>query len=155
MTLQEILQIIGAAGVIFSLTYAAIQIRRNTRAVRAATYQQLAISIVSVWDDLAKNGELCDLILRAGDDFGSLGRVEKARFRFSMMGYLRRYETAYFQHKIGILMDVDWSSVSADLDAVFTRPGVRAVWPLINDRSSSDFRLYVEEVLKRVPAESA
>ena len=45
------------------------------------------------------------------------------------------------------------ASVSADLDAVFTRPGVRAVWPLINDRSSSDFRLYVEEVLKRVPAE--
>ena len=73
MTLQEALQIIGALGVISSLTYAAIQIRRNTRAVRAATYQQLAISLVS---DLAKNGELCDLILRAGDDFAALGRLD-------------------------------------------------------------------------------
>lgn len=154
MSLQEMLQVVGAVGVISSLIYAAIQIRRNTRAVRAATYQQLAISIVGVWDDLAKNGELCDIILRAGDDLGSVGRVERARFRFSMMGYLKRYETAYFQHKIGILRDVDWSSVSSDLDAVFTRPGVRAVWPLIKDRSSPDFRLYINEVMKRVPVEA-
>lgn len=55
MTLQEILQVVGGVGVISSLIYAAIQIRRNTRAVRAATYQQLAISIMSVWDDLARN----------------------------------------------------------------------------------------------------
>ena len=49
MTLQEILQIVGAVGVISSLIYAAIQVRRNTRAVRAATFQQLSLSIVSVW----------------------------------------------------------------------------------------------------------
>lgn len=154
MTFQEALQIIGALGVISSLIYAAIQIRRNTRAVRAATYQQLAISVVSVWDDLAKNGELCDLILRAGDDFAALGRLEKARFRFSMMGYLRRYETAYFQHKIGVLRDRDWSGLSADLDTVFKRPGVRAVWPLINNRSNPDFRQYIDALLERVHPES-
>jgi hypothetical protein len=155
MTLQEILQVIGVAGVISSLIYAAIQVRRNTRTVRAATYQQLALSIVGVWDDFAKNADLCDLILRAGDDFGSLGRVERARFRFSMMGYLRRYETAYFQHKIGILRGEDWASVSADLEAVFSRPGVRAVWPLISNRSNRDFRSHIEGLLKRVPAEAA
>ena len=153
MTLQEVLQVIGAIGVISSFTYAAIQIRTNTRALRASTYQQLATSIVNSWDDLAKNAELCDLILRASDDFESLGRVEKARFRFSMMGYLRRYETAYFQHKIGILRDGDWAGIAADLDALFPLPGVRAVWPLIKTRSSVEFRSHIDALMQRVPEE--
>jgi hypothetical protein len=121
--------------------------------VRAATFQQLALSIVGAWDDLAKNADLCDLILRAGDDFASLGRVERARFRFSMMGYLRRYETAYFQRRIGVLKDPDWLGVSADLNAVFTRPGVREVWPLISNRFAQEFRSYIDDLLARVTAE--
>jgi hypothetical protein len=38
MTLQEAAQIVGSIGVIASLIYAAMQIRRNTRAVRAGTH---------------------------------------------------------------------------------------------------------------------
>jgi hypothetical protein len=46
MNLQQVLQILGGVGVIGSLIYVAIQIRNNSRALRAATYQQLSVTSV-------------------------------------------------------------------------------------------------------------
>jgi hypothetical protein len=89
MTLQELLQIVGGIGVISSFIYAAIRVRRNTRALRAATYQQVSQSIIGEFDELAKNRDLCEVMLRGSDDFGSLDRTEKARFRFLILGYLK------------------------------------------------------------------
>jgi hypothetical protein len=83
VTLQELAQIVGGIGAISSFVYAAaIQISRNTRAVWAATYQQFTKSLTEQWDDMANSGELCNFILRGGDDLGSLDRVKKNRFRF-------------------------------------------------------------------------
>ena len=66
MTLQEFAQLggaIGGIGVISSFIYVAIQIRNNTKAVRAGTFQQLVASLVVQLDDLARNRDLCDLVL--------------------------------------------------------------------------------------------
>ena len=91
MTLQEIIQILGGVGVVASIVYVAVQIRNNARAVRAATYHQLSSGTIRAWMDLASNGELCSMVLRGGDDFASLDRWEKARFRFLLMAYLRDF----------------------------------------------------------------
>lgn len=153
MTLQELLQIVGGIGVISSFVYAAIQVRRNTRAVRAATYQQLNQSIISIWDELGRNRELCELVLRAGDDFLSLDRIDKARFRFSMMAYFKRYETAHFQHSVGILREADWTAIGSDLEILFSLRGIRSVWPLISNRSNADFRAYIDALIQKIPVE--
>jgi hypothetical protein len=153
MTLQDLLQIVGGIGVVSSFIYAAIQVRRNTRAVRAATYQQLNQSIISIWEDVARSRELCELILRAGDDFLSLDRIDKARFRFSMMAYFKRYETAHFQHSVGILRETDWTAIRSDLTILFALPGVRSVWPLISNRSNEDFRAYIDALIEKIPME--
>jgi hypothetical protein len=149
MTLQEITQIVGGIGVIASLIYVAIQIRNNARAVRASAYQQLSVSMSGPWDDIARNGELCGLVLRGCDDFASLDRVEKARFRFMLMAYMRRYENAWFQHKIGTLKEGDWQAIASDLDSMYSLPGSRAAWQLIKNRSNANFRNYVDKVVER------
>jgi hypothetical protein len=82
VTLQETLQILGGIGVIASIVYVGIQIRNNARALRAATYQQLSVISMQGWMALAQNGETTEVLLRGFDDFHSLSRVEKARFRF-------------------------------------------------------------------------
>ena len=103
MTLQELAQIGGLVGVIASLIYVAIQIRNNSRATRAATFQQLSYAMASDWLDVARNPEMAGLILRGSDDFESLNRIEKSRMRFFLMAYCRRFENAFFQHKVGTL----------------------------------------------------
>ena len=77
MNLQERAQLGGVNGVIVSVIYAAIQIRNNTRAVRAAAFQQMANSISGRLDELARNADLCSRLLRGSDDFASLSRVHK------------------------------------------------------------------------------
>ena len=152
MTLQDVLQIVGGIGVIVSITYAGLQVRRNTRALRAATYQQTAGSFIAAWDDLSRNPDLVSLLLRGGDDFSSLDRVEKARFRFFTTSYCRRFEIAYFQHQIGILTDADWQAMSADIDSIFSLPGVRAAWALVKNRSNPAFRVHLDERIARIEA---
>jgi len=80
--------------VIASFTYAAVQIRNSARAVRAARLQQLFGVMAGAWDSRANNGELCSIVLRGGDDFLSLDRVERTRFRLFLMAYARGFENA-------------------------------------------------------------
>lgn len=155
MTLQQIAQILGAIGVIASLIYVAVQIRNNARAVRAAAYQQLSAAMASSWETLANNGESISIMLRGGDDFDSLGRIEKARFRLWLMAYARKYENAWFQYKIGTLREKDWLAIAADMDSLFSLPGSRTAWPLVSNRSSVDFRAVVAAVVERQAATSA
>jgi hypothetical protein len=68
------------------------------------------------------------LLVRGGDDLSSLDRIEKARIRLFTTSYCRRFEIAYFQHQIAIVTDADWQAMSADIDSMFSLPGVRAAW---------------------------
>lgn len=156
MTLQELAQTgaaIGGVGVIASFIYVAIQIRNNTRAVRAATFQQLVSSLVSQLDELSRNGELCSLVLRGGDDFESLDRIEKARFRFHLLSHLRRVENAYVQHEIGTLKDQYWIGIREGLGAIFSSPGQRMAWTLIKSRLNPEFRSFVDEIVSKATAQ--
>ena len=152
MTLQEIPQIIGGIGVIASLIYVAIQIRNNSRAVRAATYQQLSVNTLQGWMSMAHDGETTDIVLRGMDDFFALNRVEKARFRFLVMAYVGGFANAWFQLKIGTLRDNDWRAITGDMDAFFSTPGTHAVWPLVKSRFNPEFTAFVDQVLLRQAA---
>ncbi len=148
MTLQETAQFLGGVGVIASIVYVGIQIRNSARALRAATYQQLSVTTMQVWFGLAHNGETTGIILRGADDFSALNRVEKARFRFFVMGYVKSFENAWFQHKIGTLRESDWKASSADLHSFFSAPGASVVWPLVKNRFNAEYAAFLDEVLK-------
>jgi hypothetical protein len=149
MTLQETVQILGGIGVIASMIYVGIQIRNNARAVRAATFQQLSASFSANLDVLFQNAEACSLALRGGDDFDSLDRLEKARYRFSLMAMMRRYGNAWFQHRIGTLRSDDWQSIAAPLDSLFSVPGNAVAWQLMKSRFPADFRSFIDDKIER------
>jgi hypothetical protein len=75
MSLQQ-LAWLGAAmsgvGVMLSFVYFATEIRHNTRAVRAAAFQQVINSFAGVSFDVARDRSLVDLLVRASRDFSAL-----------------------------------------------------------------------------------
>lgn len=153
MTLQETAQILGGIGVIASLIYVAVQIRNNARAVRAATYHQVSNTFISLWDSLARDSETLSVVLRGGRDFASLtDHVEQSRFYLQNMASMRRFENAWFQYKVGVLKETDWQAIAYDMDSIFAHPGTRFAWEGIKNRSSIEFRKYVDEVSKRQAA---
>lgn len=155
MTLQETLQILGGIGVIASITYAAFQIRNNTRAVRATAFQQISGSISSQLDELARNADLCSLMLRGGDDFEALDRLEKARFRFHVMSHMSRVENAFMQHRIGTLKDDHWTGIRNGMISSLEAPGRRVAWALIRNRLNPDFRAHVDKIVEQAAKAAA
>jgi hypothetical protein len=148
MTLSEISQALGAIGVIASIIYAAIQIRENSRTVRASAYQHFVSSFTSHWDELARNPELCSLMLRFTDDFESLDRIGKARVSFALTSLMRRYENAWIYLKNGTLKDSDVLSFHFQ-ESMCSVPGFWATWDLIKNQSGDDFRAYIDSVIVR------
>ena len=155
MTLQDLAQLGGIFGVVASLIYVAIQIRNNSRATRAATFQQLSSAMANDWLYTARNPEMVGLVLRGSDNFESLNRIEKARMRFFLMAYARNFENAFFQHKVGTLKDKDWLGISADVHILFSLSGSRTVWPLIKNRSSPEFCSYIDAIVNAANSKQA
>lgn len=147
LSIVEVAEIIGAIGIIGSLLYAGVGLRRNALAVRANAYADTTGAFADIWMDLARSPELTEMGLRGGDAFDALDRVEKARLRFFVMAYARRFEIAYYQHKLGILTNEDWRGIDGDIHTVFGLPGWVSAWRLISNRSSGEFRNFIEKVI--------
>ena len=86
--------------VFLQIIYVSIQIRNNTRAVRASAFQQVVNSFAAISFDIAKDKKLVDLYLRAGKDFAALDELERAQYSLMLLSFLRRAENVFFQTEI-------------------------------------------------------
>ena len=94
-------EVVGAAGVILSLLYLAVQIRGEARAKRAAAVHDQSDAYRDFLQTLANNEELAAIYLRGIRDFSSLKDAELVRFH-SALGFLFRvFDEAFFQWKEG------------------------------------------------------
>lgn len=93
----SIASIVSAVALIVSVIYVSIQIRHNTRSVRASAFQQVVDSFAGISLDIAKDKNLVDLYLRAGQEFSSLSDVERAQYSLMLLSFLRRAENVFFR----------------------------------------------------------
>ncbi len=108
MSVEDIVRILGAVGVTVSIVFASLQIRGSNTALRAAANHNISMSFISMWQELASNAELLDIILRSGHEFRSLTKIEQSRASFQFMIFMRMYENAYLQRNLGVLKEPDW-----------------------------------------------
>jgi hypothetical protein len=150
MSLQELAEL-GAAmsgvGVIASVIYVSIQIRHNTRAVRASAFQQVVNSFASISFDIAKDRNLVDLYLRAGRDFLALNEVERAQYSLMLLSFLRRSENVFFQGEIRMLHSQHWFGIRESIKDVMSPPGAQACWSEIKSRLNPQFRSFVDALI--------
>ena len=84
-SLGNIGDFVGGIGVIVTLAYLALQIRQNTAATKADSYQSV-IALASEWSrDLSLDAEICDVLDRGARDLGSLDHIERIRFTLAML----------------------------------------------------------------------
>ena len=94
--------------------------------MRAATLQQFNLSIMSLWDEGARDREFLTMVLKGGDDIEQLDRWNKARYRFFVMALMRRYEVACLQLQFGNIPNQDWENLFGSEDnTAFSAPGAR------------------------------
>ncbi len=143
----SIASVVSAATLVVSVIYAAVQIRHNTRAVRAAAFQQVVGSFAGISLDIAKDKTLVDLYLRGSQEFATLSDVERAQFSLLLLSFLRRAENVFFQTEIQLLQADHWSGIRDSIKAIVTPPGARDCWSAIKSRMNPEFRAFIDTLI--------
>jgi len=143
--------VVSAIAIVVSATYASIQIRHNTLAVRASAFQQVINSFAAISFDIAKDRDLVELYLRAGKEFASLGEVERAQYSLMLLSFLRRAENVLFQSNTHMLHAEHWSGIRDSIKAILAPPGARVCWSEIKNRLNPEFRAFVDSLIAAQP----
>ncbi|MHC4992923.1 MAG: hypothetical protein ACYTGC_18270 [Planctomycetota bacterium] len=100
---------------IASLVYLATQIRQSreqmsqsTRASEAAAHQLYEQGVSSGIMDTVRIPGLQQLLMRGTADFEQLDEEDVRRFSNVALVYMRTWDNAFYQHRMGMLDDVRW-----------------------------------------------
>ena len=139
---------VGGVGVVVTLVYLAIQIRRNTQAVHAASLDSVTASHMefhrSIWGD----PELNELWFDARIGRRELSEAESRRFAFIVATCARHWETAYQKARGGTLEHTAWAGMHQELVTVFADPGSQVYWKMIRGMYSPDFVEFAESAIR-------
>jgi hypothetical protein len=137
----------SGVGVMLGFVYFSIELRHNTRAVRASAFQQVVNSFADVSLALATDKRLVDLFVRAAKHYESLDEIERTQYSYMIVSYLRRAESVFFQTEIRLLSSEQWSGIRNSIKAVMTPPGTRICWGELKNRFNPEFRDYIDKLI--------
>ena len=101
MTIQDLGSIgefVAAIATLATLVYLALQIRQNTRSVRASTHHAFVISGNAISFALAET-EAAQLVIKAARSYGDLTPEEKFPYSMLMRASFAWYEDTYLQFR--------------------------------------------------------
>ena len=113
---------------VVSLLYLAIQIRQNTRSVRASTYQAFSESFRDFRNFLVGNERLGATWLKGLRSRSQLSEQERAVFDTLLMNFLRGVEVSFYQQANGLLDEDFYTGWLDEALVIWRLPGPRDWW---------------------------
>lgn len=152
-------EVIGAAGVIFSLAYLAIQIRHSStqmgehsRALRIAAIDQVAASFSRFRDPLIRDPEIARIWLKGTKDYDSLDEIETVRCGRLFQELFFAHQNVYSRFVEGASSEDSWLDQRNAIAANLRQPGIRRWWTQNRAIYADDFEEVVEELLREQDA---
>jgi len=148
-----IAEIIGTVGIVLSLVFVGIQVRDNTKATQAASYQaaaefdhQLLLTVGSDPDTAA----VFHTYSRAPETLSGDTEIQ-GRYLFGAV--LRNLENFYIQNRLGTLSPASWETRQRLFEYVAVGPGYAAFLQSSTARTmSGEFVEYMDELRSGVPS---
>ena len=147
MTLNELGNIgefISSIGVIVSLIYLAVQIRKNTDTERTSTYQSVVSDFGSLNQTMSSNAKLSCLYVKGMENFAELDADEKARISQLFFATFHYFENMYYQYRKGYLEEDVWRGWKRLMLTYYARPGFQTWWSIRRDVFSDSFGEFLE-----------
>ncbi|MDX1646917.1 MAG: hypothetical protein R3304_07220 [Longimicrobiales bacterium] len=126
-------EMVGAVGVIATLIYLAMQVRHNTRAVRAQTYDSFVSQFRNWNEPMRAHEEMAERFHELMEDVESLSPREQRHAVHVLYDFTRLAENLLYQHREGMLSDAVWSGWENTFRAYLSAPGFS--WYLEKRRS--------------------
>ncbi len=134
----QTLQLLGNVGVVVGILLLVYELNQNRDLMEAQTRHEIAQSIVEQLGEIASNGDLADLTLRAR--CGRLeSEVERERYFSHVNSRLRYWEDAHFQYRRGLYDEAEFSA-SREAWRAYIQPGAtQEAWNRMKLSFSSEF----------------
>jgi hypothetical protein len=156
MTLEDLGNIgdfLGGIGVVVTLLYLALQIRQNTKQLKADTLAAQTIAIEGTASDIAKwigeiveNRDLAELWSRGLIDIDQLDETDRLRFDYLGVQLLQAWQTVFRRCK-----QVDdpelWVMTLRYFKMYFRNPGFQTLWATSKMLLVPDFVAAVDEAV--------
>lgn len=154
-TLYYFSQIVAVIGIFASLIFVGLQVRQNTKALRATSHHAVTDSFNTINNMIANDPKYARRwrLSLAGDD--GLDEDERVSVSFMRLAYMRIFETIYYQYKNGTL---DRKLFDAELMTlkwtVTQHPGFLAWWANNPISLSAEFRAFIDGLVRDAQKET-
>ena len=101
-------EIISAAAVVISLIFVAFQVKDNTAAVRASTYDDILSDHIEWRMTVASSPELLAAMVKDFNSDTNVSDSERQGQQFALQAVWQIFERAYFARKYETLGDSEW-----------------------------------------------
>jgi hypothetical protein len=135
-------EVAGAIGVIATLLYLSIQIRQNSRMMKANAKQSISDASQQLIYQMADEAEIMEKLLF--NDDANLTPVERRKAWFLFRAMLRGYESQIYQHEVGLLDDAEWAYLKRVILETTSYPGFDSLWPELSGTVSDPLREIID-----------
>lgn len=101
-------EIVSAAAVVISLIFVAFQVKDNTAAVRASTYDNILSDHIEWRMTVASSPELLAAMVKDFNSDTNVSDSERQGQKFALQAVWQIFERAYFARKYETLGDSEW-----------------------------------------------
>jgi hypothetical protein len=126
--LGALAETIGAAGVIVSLVYLTFQVRQNTRAIRAQTYDSFVSQFRNWNEPMRTDRRMAERFHELMEDVESLPPEDQRHAIHVLFDFARLAENLHYQYREGMLSEAVWRGWENLFRSYLSAPGF--IWYL-------------------------
>ena len=137
-------ELAGAGGVIISLLYLGLQIKRQNVESRFAAVYELVNETNIFYGSVAENKEVAEIWVKGIQNFDALDQVEKARFLGDVSRTFRSTEGLLYLKLRGRLDSAMWKGIDRSTEDLCKCPGIKSFWSMRSHWYSDELNEYIE-----------
>ena len=129
MTLSDLAnigEIAGATGVIASLFYVGLEVRRNTKALRAQAHETVVSGYMAEIQVMTDHAETTAKGFKSSyEEFRAFPEAEKLIFFGAIYGFFKHFEQIHAQYREGLIGSGEWEAWNEHIRRQFQQPGIQ------------------------------
>ena len=140
-----IAELLGAIGVMGTLLYLAVEMRKNTTATQQQNHHTIVTRRSELFESWSHDKEISALIVTgwAGED---LDPIDAMRFVWAMMNWMGHLQDVFKQYRAGTIERDVWEAEKQSLGATFGQPGFVSWWSEASQYYMPEFVEAIESV---------
>ncbi len=140
-------ELVGALAVFLTLVYLSMQIRQNTKMVKASAIDSAINQVNKIREAVFSNPEVANMYRRGNENPESLNEDDKLRYRLFIHNALLAESNVHAQAVFAGLSDSTWEAQLPIVTRIISSNGGKWFWQGHRNEFEESFRVQVDEIL--------